>query len=302
MEHNDTIQAKGIIPVVKAKKRNNSPWARALEALMKNRLAQMGLVGIIFILAFTILAPVLAPYDSTEMDYNALLKAPSSAHLFGTDDLGRDVFSRVLFGGSQSLATAFLAVTIGLSGGVVVGLISGYMGGVVDDLIQRLVEIIMAFPSILLLLTLIAAMGPSLTTLVIAIGITSIPSYSRLFRGSVISARNNEYITAAKLIGATDNRIMFKHILPNIIAPILVYGTLDLAGAIMMTSGLSYLGMGAQPPAPEWGAMLNYSRSYMRTAWWMFFYPGLAIFIAMMSINLFGDGIRDALDPKTREA
>jgi peptide/nickel transport system permease protein len=195
-----------------------------------------------------------------------------------------------------------MAVLIGLGGGVIIGLFSGYVGGRVDDLIQRIVEILMAFPSILLLLSIIAALGPELTTVIIAIGFASIPGYSRLMRGSVISAKNFEYITAAKLVGAKDSRIMFKHILPNIIAPILIYGTLDLAGAIMLTAGLSYLGLGAQPPSAEWGAMLNYGRSYLRAAWWMSIFPGLAVYIAMLSINLFGEGLRDALDPRTRPA
>jgi peptide/nickel transport system permease protein len=193
-------------------------------------------------------------------------------------------------------------VLLGLGGGVIVGLFSGYVGGRVDDLIQRIVEILMAFPTILLLLSIIAALGPNLTTIMLAIGISSIPGYTRLMRGSVISAKNFEYVTAARLVGSTDRRIMFRHILPNIIAPILIYGTLDLAGAIMLTAGLSYLGLGAQPPSAEWGAMLNYGRSYLRAAWWMSIFPGLAVYVAMLSINLFGDGLRDSLDPKSRPA
>jgi peptide/nickel transport system permease protein len=282
--------------------RSNKPLARVVEALVKNHLAQVGLAGILLVLAVTLLAPVIAPYDPVDTDYKNMLGAPDSQHWFGTDDLGRDVFSRVLWGGRESMRAGFLAVIIGLGGGVVLGILSGYIGGGLDDFIQRIVEILMAFPTILLLLSIIAAIGPNLTTVVIALGITSIPGYSRLFRGSVISAKNNEYVTAARLVGATDGRIMFSHILPNIIAPILVYGTLNLAGAIMMTAGLSYLGMGAQPPSPEWGAMLNYGRAYMRAAWWMSIFPGFAIFLTMVSINLFGDGIRDTLDPKTREA
>ena len=276
------------------------PLARIWEALTKNRLAQFGMAGIILTLLITLLAPVLAPYDPVAPDYKNMLAAPTNQHPFGTDDLGRDVMSRVIWGGRESLSSGFLAVVIGLGGGVIIGIISGYIGGRLDDFIQRIVEILMAFPTILLLLSIIAAIGPNLTTVIIAIGLSSIPGYSRLIRGSVISAKNNEYVTAARLVGATDNRIMFRHILPNIIGPILVYGTLNLAGAIMLTAGLSYLGLGAQPPSPEWGAMLNYGRSYMRAAWWMSIYPGVAIFIAMLSINLFGDGIRDTLDPRTR--
>jgi peptide/nickel transport system permease protein len=281
-------------------KKSLRPFQRALNALVRHRLAQIGFVGFVFIAVITIFAPSISPYDPLAMNYSELMQAPSAKHLFGTDDLGRDVLSRVLWGGRETLKAGYMAVLIGLGGGIVVGLFSGYVGGRTDDLIQRIVEILMAFPSILLLLSIIAALGPDLTTVIIAIGIASIPGYSRLMRGSVISAKNFEYITAARLVGAKDRRIMFKHILPNIIAPILIYGTLDLAGAIMLTAGLSYLGLGAQPPSAEWGAMLNYGRSYLRAAWWMSIFPGLAVYVAMLSINLFGEGLRDALDPKTR--
>lgn len=283
-------------------KKSLRPFQRALNALVQHRLAQIGFVGFVFIAVITILAPTISPYDPLAMNYSELMEAPSTRHWFGTDDLGRDVLSRVLWGGRETLKAGYMAVLIGLGGGVAVGLFSGYVGGRVDDLIQRIVEILMAFPSILLLLSIIAALGPNLTTVIIAIGVASIPGYSRLMRGSVISAKNFEYITAARLVGAKDGRIMFKHILPNIIAPILIYGTLDLAGAIMLTAGLSYLGLGAQPPSAEWGAMLNYGRSYLRAAWWMSIFPGLAVYVAMLSINLFGEGLRDALDPKTRGA
>ncbi len=284
------------------KKASLRPWQRALFALVHHRLAQIGFAGFIIIGFVTVFAPIVAPFDPLETNYSEIMSPPSAKHPFGTDDLGRDLLSRVLWGGRETLKAGYLAVLIGLGGGTLLGLFSGYVGGRVDDLIQRVVEILMAFPSILLLLSIIAALGPQLTTVIIAIGIATIPGYSRLMRGSVISARNYEYITAAKLVGATDRRIMFKHILPNIIAPILIYGTLDLAGAIMLTAGLSYLGLGAQPPSAEWGAMLNYGRSYLRAAWWMSIFPGVAVYLAMLSINLFGEGLRDALDPKTRAA
>jgi peptide/nickel transport system permease protein len=282
--------------------RSQRPWLRALEALIHHRLAQIGFIGFVFIMLITMLAPYISPFDPLAMDYSEIMQPPSTEHWFGTDDLGRDVLSRVMWGGRESLKSGYLAVLLGLGGGVVVGLFSGYVGGRVDDLIQRIVEILMAFPTILLLLSIIAALGPNLTTIMLAIGISSIPGYTRLMRGSVISAKNFEYVTAAKLVGSTDRRIMFRHILPNIIAPILIYGTLDLAGAIMLTAGLSYLGLGAQPPSAEWGAMLNYGRSYLRAAWWMSIFPGVAVYIAMLSINLFGDGLRDSLDPKSRPA
>jgi peptide/nickel transport system permease protein len=280
--------------------RSNKPLARILESMIKSRLAQVGFIGFLFMVMLTVTAPWTAPYDPVAMDFKSIMVGPNATHPFGTDDLGRDVLSRVLWGGRESLRAGFLATILGISGGVLIGLFSGYVGGRVDDLIQRIVEIFMAFPTILLLLSIIAAMGPNLTTIIIAIAISSMPGYSRLIRGSVISAKNNEYVTSARVVGATDRRIMLKHILPNIIAPILVYGTLDMAGAIMLTSGLSYLGLGAQPPSPEWGAMLNYGRGYMRAAWWMSIFPGVVLFFSMLFLTLFGDGIRDSLDPRLR--
>jgi peptide/nickel transport system permease protein len=277
------------------------PWMRSMEALARHRLAQIGIVGFIFITIVTVFAPAIAPMDPFEMDFGALKAAPSADHWFGTDDLGRDILSRVIWGGRESLRAGYLAVIIGLAGGVIVGLVTGYVGGWLDDIVQRLVEIVYAFPNILLLLSIVAALGPNLTTIIIAIGFGSIPGYTRLLRGSVIQAKNFEYVTSAKLVGAKSMRIMFKHILPNIIAPILIFGTISLAGAIMMTAGLSYLGLGAQPPSPEWGAALNEGRDYLRIAPWMSFFPGMAVFLAMLFVNLIGNGMRDALDPKTRQ-
>lgn len=280
--------------------RSNKPLARIAESMLKNRLAQVGFIGFFFMVMLTVTAPWTAPYNPISMDFKSILASPNAVHLFGTDDLGRDVLSRVLWGGRESLRAGFLATILGISGGTLIGLFSGYIGGRVDDVIQRVVEIFMAFPGILLILSIISAMGPNLTVVIIAIAITSMPGYSRLIRGSVLSAKNNEYVVSARVVGGTNWRIMVKHILPNIIAPILVYGTLDMAGAIMLTSGLSYLGLGAQPPSPEWGAMLNYGRAYMRAAWWMSIFPGLVLFLSMLFLTLFGDGIRDSLDPRLR--
>ena len=277
------------------------PWMRSLESLAGHRLAQIGFVGFMFMTLITIFASNIAPYDPLKMDFKSIMSSPTQEHIFGTDDLGRDVFSRVLYGGRESMKAGYFAILIGLSGGVVIGLFTGYFGGWIDDLTQRIIEVFWAFPTILLLLSIIAAFGPDLTTVIIAIGFASIPGYTRLLRGSVIQAKNYEYVTSAKLVGVRSGRIMFHHILPNIISPILIYGTLDLAGAIMMTAGLSYLGLGAQPPSPEWGAMLNYGREYLRIAPWMSIFPGVAIFLTMLFVNLIGNGMRDALDPKTRQ-
>ncbi len=279
---------------------NFSPWRLALLRFWANKLSVIGLVVVILMILITVFAPLIATHDPTGIDYNAVLVAPSSEHLFGTDDLGRDIFSRVVWGGRESLRVGFLGITIAIVGAVILGISTGYIGGWIDDLTQRIIEVFMAFPTILLLLSIVAALGPSLTTVLIALGVSSIPRYARLVRGSVLGVKNMEYVNSARVIGAKDSRIMARYIMPNMMGPILVYATLGLGGAIMTTAGLSYIGLGAQPPSPEWGAMLNSGRSFLRTAWWMSVYPGLAVFIIVLCINLFGDGLRDALDPKTR--
>ncbi len=277
-----------------------SPMRLSMLRLWENKLAMTGLVTLLLAFSLVILAPVVATHDPMAMDYSAVLKPPSAAHLFGTDDLGRDIFSRVFYGGRESLRVGFLGISIALVGGLIFGIISGYFGSWVDLLIQRIVEVFLAFPTILLLLSIIAALGPGLTTVLIALGVSSIPRYIRLIRGSVLAVKNMEYITSARVIGATNSRIMSKHILPNILGVMVVYTAVGFGGAIMVTAGLSYIGLGAQPPSPEWGAMLNYGRSFMRTAWWMSIFPGLAVTLVVMSINLLGDGLRDAFDPRSK--
>lgn len=297
-EQNAAVLSKG----KKGKKQlaSQSQWDIALYKLRRNPTAMIGLAGILLLIVITLIAPYIAPYDPTRMDYDALLMPPGGAHPWGTDDLGRDILSRVLWGGRESLRVAFVAMAIAVGGGTVVGLISGYYKGIVDTLIQRFVDVWLAFPTILLLLSIVAALGPSLSTVLIAIAISSIPGYSRIVRGSVLAASNLDYVLAARVVGANNRQIMFRHILPNIVAPLIIYGTLSLGGYIMTTAGLSYIGLGAQPPSPEWGAMLNYGRSYLRDAYWMSVFPGLMIFIAVLCINILGDGLRDALDPKLR--
>jgi len=283
-----------------ASRLKNSQWYLAWRSLYRNPFAMLGLSGLIVLFLVLLIGPFLAPYSSTQMDTKSLLSAPSKLHPFGTDDFGRDIFSRLLNGGQISVLVAFLVVVISMGGGVFMGLVTGFYGGIIDILVMRLVDILLAFPTILLLLSVVAAIGPSLITVLIAIAIASIPSYCRLVRGSVLSARNNEYVTAAQVIGVSNSRIMAHHILPNIIPVVIIYATLGFGSAILLTSGLSYLGLGAQPPSPEWGAMLNAGRSYLRNAWWMSVYPGLAIVWAVVCINLLGDGLRDALDPRLK--
>jgi peptide/nickel transport system permease protein len=281
-------------------KSGESLWRSAWRTLRHHPTGMIGLIGFSLLLLVVLLAPVLAPADPTEMDFEHILEPPSSTHLFGTDDLGRDILSRVLWGGRESLRVALIAIVIAAIGGVVLGLVSGYFGGITDSVIMRLTDVFLAFPTILLVLAIVAALGPNLGTVLIALGISFIPSVSRFVRGSVLAAKNSEYVLAAQLLGASDFYIMFTQILPNIMAPLIVYSSLGLGSAIMITAGLSYLGLGAQPPSPEWGAMLNYGRDYLRDAWWMSIFPGVAIFAAVLCINLLGDGLRDALDPKLR--
>jgi peptide/nickel transport system permease protein len=277
-----------------------SPWQLAFYRLLQNRLALFGLGLVCLMLLVILCAPLLTGYDPTAMDYEAIQKAPGQEHLMGTDDLGRDIFARVLYGGRESLKVGFLGIFIALMGGLVLGISTTFLGGWVDNLTQRAVEVVLAFPVMLLLLSIVAILGPSLSTVLIALGISSIPGYTRLVRGSVISVKSMEYITAARVMGVSDLRIMTHYILPNVLGPILIYGTLGLSSAILVTAGLSYIGLGAQPPSPEWGAMLSYGRNFLSSAWWMSVFPGIAIFITVLGINLFGDGLRDALDPKSR--
>ncbi|MCJ7625683.1 MAG: ABC transporter permease [Anaerolineaceae bacterium] len=277
-----------------------SPWRLALLRLWGNKLSIVGLTVVLLMILISVAAPLIGTHNPTNIEYDALLEPPSSEHFFGTDDLGRDIFSRVVWGGRESIRVGFLGILVAMTGSLILGVSTGYIGGAVDAVTQRFVEIFMAFPSILLLLSIIAVLGPNLTTVLIALGISAIPRFTRFVRGSVLAVKNTEYVTAARVIGAKDTRIMLRYIMPNMMGPIMIYATLGLGGAIMTTAGLSYIGLGAQPPSPEWGAMLNYGRSYLRTAWWMSIYPGLAVFIVVLSINIFGDGLRDALDPKTR--
>ena len=282
-------------PAVKTVRARRSAW----RTLRRNPIAMAALVGLVLLVLAVILAPLIAPIPPNAHDYEHLLEPPSRAHPFGTDDLGRDIFSRVLWGGRESLRVAGMAMAVAMSGGIVVGLISGYFGRWVDSLIMRIVDVLLAFPTILLLLSVVAALGPNLGTVLIALGISAIPGFSRLVRGSVLAAKNQEYVTAARVMGASDVYIMFTQILPNIMPPLIIYATVGLGSAILITAGLSYIGLGAQPPSPEWGAMLNAGRSHMRDAWWISVFPGLAIFLAVLFVNLLSDGLRDALDPRT---
>jgi peptide/nickel transport system permease protein len=276
----------------------NRPWRLAWHSLGRNPTAVFGLIGLSSLILAAILAPLLVPFDPTALNYETLLHPPSRTNWFGTDNLGRDILSRVMWGGRASLWVGFLGVATATTGGVVVGLVSGYYGGLVDASLMRMMDILLAVPSFLLLLGIVAILGPGLTTTIIALGIASIPGYARLIRGSVLAARSFEYVVAAQVVGVSSQRVMFRHILPNIVGILIIYSTVGLGEAILATAGLGFLGLGAQPPSPEWGAMLNAGASFLRDAWWMASFPGLAIFSAVLCINLLGDGLRDTFDPR----
>lgn len=271
-----------------------------LRRLWMNPGAIAGAIVLTVVILSAIFAPLIAPYDPIAQDTTAIRAAPSAQHLFGTDNFGRDVFSRVLYGGRMSLPVGFVAVGITAVVGVALGLIAGYYGRAIDSVIMRWVDIMLAFPGILLAMALVAILGPSLFNLMLAVGIAAIPEYTRVVRGTVLSAREAEYVVAVRVTGAPDHSIVLRHILPNVLPPVIVLATLGIAGAIILGSTLSFLGLGIQPPTPEWGNMLSDGRSMLRHQWWVSLFPGLAIMLTVLAINLLGDGLRDALDPRIR--
>lgn len=276
-------------------------WTDFARRIQKSKGAIIGLVILALLVLTAILAPVLAPFDPVRVNAGGFLTPPSPAHPFGTDQYGRDVFSRVLFGARPSLTVGFISVGIAAIVGVFVGLWAGYYGGILDDLLMRFIDVLLAFPGILLAMAIVSVLGPSLANLMIAVGISAIPSYARLTRGSVLSTREEEYVLAARAVGARNYRILGRHILPNVFAPIIVSATLGIGTSILWAAALSFLGMGSQPPNPEWGRMLSEGRQYLREHWWISTFPGLAIMVTVLSVNLLGDGLRDALDPRLKE-
>ncbi|WP_330396862.1 ABC transporter permease [Anaeromicrobium sediminis] len=280
------------------KKKSNS--MEALKRLRRSKLAMIGLGMIVILVLSALCAPIISPYEYDAQDLENAFQSPSKEHLFGTDEFGRDIFSRMIWGSRISLSVGFLAVSISLIIGGLLGAISGYYGGRIDNVIMRSMDVLLSIPSILLAISIAASLGPGLRNLMIAVGISSIPGYARLVRASVLTIREMEYIEAAKSVGSSDFRIIMKHILPNCLAPIIVQATLGVAFAILTAAGLSFIGLGIQPPTPEWGAMLSGGRLYIRDYAYMTLFPGLAIMITILALNFLGDGLRDALDPKLR--
>jgi peptide/nickel transport system permease protein len=280
--------------------RGTGLWRDAFRRLLRNPGAIIGLVILILLALMGIFAPWLAPAEPNVMVPRDALQAPSAQYPFGTDQFGRDILSRIMHGARLSFQVGFIAVSIAFVCGVTLGLLAGYYGRWVDTIIGIWIDIMLAFPGILLALAIVAILGPSLLNLMIAVGIAAVPTYTRLVRGAVLATRQLQYIEAARVIGAHDRSIMFRHILPNVLAPVIVLATLGIGGAILVGAALSFLGLGAKPPTPEWGAMLSSGRNFLQQAWWITFFPGLAIMITVLSINLLGDGLRDALDPRLK--
>ena len=277
-------------------------WKIVWRQLRRNRGAIIGGGVLVFLVVVAITAPVIAPYDPIEMAAQDMLMPPGREHLFGTDNFGRDLFSRVIHGTRISLTVGFLSVGIGAVTGMVLGLLSGYSGGLADTLIMRVMDALLAFPGILLSLLIMVVLGSDLKNVMIAVGISSVPRYTRVVRASVLTAKETLYVEAARAIGCSSMVIMFRHILPNVFAPVVVLSTLGIAGAILLSAGLSYLGLGAQPPTPEWGLLLNSGRDYLAIAWWITTFPGIAIMVTVLAINMLGDGLRDALDPRLKRS
>ena len=274
------------------------PSRRALRRLIKQPSAVIGLIIIAAFILIAVFAPLIAPYDPIATSWSLVRKAPSALHWFGTDDLGRDVLARVIYGTRASLAAGAISVTIALAIGVPLGMFAGYQGGFIDGLISRMTDAMLACPFLILAIALAAFLGPSLGNAMIAIGISATPIFIRLTRGEVMSVKVEEYVEAARTVGNPPWRIAIVHILPNILPALLVQATLSVAAAIIAEAALSFLGLGQQPPNPSWGSMLNAAQRFLTNAPWMAVWPGLAIFLVVLSLNLVGDGLRDALDPQ----
>jgi peptide/nickel transport system permease protein len=279
---------------------HESPARRAWQRLLRRRSAMFGLIVIAALIVVALAAPWIAPFDPIKQSWTAVRKAPSALHWFGTDESGRDVLSRVIFGTRASLAAGLLSITIAVGLGVPIGLLAAYRGGFVDTLVSRITDAMLAIPFLILAIALAAFLGPSLSNAMIAIGITATPIFVRLTRGQVLAVKVEDYVEAARSVGNPAYRIAFRHILPNIMPALLVQATLSIAAAIIAEASLSFLGLGQQPPAPSWGSMLNTAQRFLTNAPWMAIYPGVAIFLTVLSFNLLGDGLRDALDPKER--
>ncbi len=278
-----------------------APSRHSVLRVLRRPTARVGAVIVALFLLLTVIAPEIAPYDPYDQDFGAALQEPSLEHLFGTDQYGRDELSRVMYGSRTALLSILVADGIALVVGTMLGLIAGFYGKWVDSAAMRLVDVLLAFPYLLLALIIVAALGPSLFHSMIAIGVVATPVYARIIRGQVLAVRTTEFVLAARAIGGSATRIMLRHVLPNSFTPILVMATLQAGTVVVETAGLSFLGMGAQPPSPDWGSVLAEGQAYFLTSWWIATFPGLAIFMVVLGFNLLGDALRDHFDPRRRK-
>lgn len=277
------------------------PWEEMWIRLRKNRLAVVGLIVIVVLIIMAIFADFVAPFPFAQQDLNNTFAKPSSVHWFGTDNFGRDIFSRVVYGSRVSLRVGLISVGIALIVGGILGALAGYIGGLFDGIVMRIVDIMLAIPSMLLAIAIVSSLGGGLTNVMIAVGIGSIPQFARIMRASVLSLKEEQFIEASRALGLRNHAIIIRHILPNTLAPVIVQSTLGVASAILSAASLGFLGLGLEPPRPEWGAMLSDGRPYLRDFPHLTTFPGIAIMITILALNLLGDGLRDALDPKMKE-
>lgn len=277
-----------------------TPWSAARRRFVRSGTGMAGAVVLVLVIGAAVFAGQVSPYSPVKQDFRVEREAPSLAHWMGTDEFGRDVLSRVIWGAQASLQAGATAASIALVAGLVLGMLAAYYGGRTDSLIMRLMDVVLAFPYILLAIAVVAILGPGLRNAMIAIAIVYVPHYARVVRGSVLSVRAREYVEAARALGAADGRVIWQHVLPNTLAPVIVQTTLNVGSAIIDTAGLSFLGLGTQPPTPDWGNMLSAGRSYIIDSPWIATFPGLAILVTVLAFNLMGDALRDALDPRLR--
>lgn len=279
-------------------KATRTPREMYLSRFRRSPLCVIGSALLLLLIFLALFGPLLAPHDPILVNTVDRFLSPNSTYLFGTDEFGRDIFSRILYGARIAVQVGLVSVVVAFFGGIILGLISGYYGGWVDTVLSRLLEIWLSFPDILFVIAVVAILGPSLNTVILALGFLSIPAYARIVRGSVLSARQETYVEAARSVGVSNARIMTKHILPNVVAPLIILSSMRFGSALLTGAGLSFIGLGAQPPEPEWGAILSGGRMYMYQAPWITIFPGMAIAIFVLGVNMLGDGLRDVLDPR----
>lgn len=284
----------------KTTRKRHGAWSDAAIRLRRNKAAMFGLIVLIILIVCAIIPQYIAPYGYDDQNYSERFLPPSLTHLMGTDNFGRDIFSRIIYGCRTSVQIGLISVGIAAVVGGILGAVAAFYGGATDNIIMRCLDVLLAIPSTLLAISIAASLGPGLFNLMVAVGISSVPTYARVVRASVLTVKGQEFVEAAKAVGASDFRMIFSHMIPNAIAPVIVQATLGVAGAILSAAGLSFLGLGIEPPTPEWGSMLSSGRQYIRDYWYVVTFPGLAIMLTVFALNLFGDGLRDALDPRLK--